>query len=278
MWSIVVIGFFTLSPFKLPHYGLPALPTMALLVAKLWSDHFERETGAPRLTGLLLPALVCLVGVALAATLLWQGRLPMPSAAPAAADVAARNMATRGQDAPFASASQLKPILGTAAGVFAAGAAAVGAGVLWRRPAVGLGALFATMVAFLPVSVEGFALFAKSRSVAPLAEAIALRRAPDDLLAHEGALENSASWLLSLDGPVKIVNGLQSNLAVGATFPDAHDVFWDGPRLASAWQGNRRIFLISARKPEQSVVRELSPERVHLLRAAGGRWLYSNRP
>jgi len=45
-----------------------------------------------------------------------------------------------------------------------------------------------------------------------MTEAIALRAGPSDLLAHEGALENSASWLLTLERPVKIVNGLQNEV------------------------------------------------------------------
>ena len=278
LWTVVLLGFFTLSPFKLPHYGLPAFPAMALLVAKVWSDVLERQPGAPTPAVLLLPALVCLVGLAVATFLAWQGRLALPSGALPAADVVARNMAAKGQEVPFAPAIQLRPIFGTLAAVFGLGAAAVAVGAAWRRPVIALGALLATMVAFLPVTVEGFALFAKSRSVLTLAAAVALRAAPHDVLAHEGALENSASWLMSLDRPVKIVNGLQSNLAVGASFPDARDAFWDGPHLAQAWQGDRRVFLLSVVKPEHSVVRELPPERVHLLREAGGRWLYSNRP
>src|SRR4030095_3981455 len=42
-WVVLVIGFFTLSPFKLPHYGLPALPAPALLVARVWGE----AVGAP---------------------------------------------------------------------------------------------------------------------------------------------------------------------------------------------------------------------------------------
>jgi hypothetical protein len=98
------------------------------------------------------------------------------------------------------------------------------------------------------------------------------------VLAHEGALENSASALLRLDRRVHVVNGLQSNLAFGSTFPEARGIFWDGAALARAWQGDRRVFLLSASSPAKSVVRELPPDRVHLLVQGGGRRLYSNRP
>ena len=38
LWAVGILGVFALSPFKLPHYGLPAFPAMALLVAKLWDE------------------------------------------------------------------------------------------------------------------------------------------------------------------------------------------------------------------------------------------------
>ena len=91
---------------------------------------------------------------------------------------------------------------------------------------------------------------------------------------HEGPLEKSGSVLLALDRPVTIVNGLQSNLAFGATFPEARDRFWDGARLAQEWPKPGRRFLVTGVRPERSVVRTLPPGSVRLLAQGGGRWLY----
>ena len=55
LWTVGILGVFALSPFKLPHYGLPAFPAMALLVARLWDDAIERPAGAPRSFSLLAP-------------------------------------------------------------------------------------------------------------------------------------------------------------------------------------------------------------------------------
>jgi hypothetical protein len=157
-----------------------------------------------------------------------------------------------------------------------AGALAV---ATWRRlPRLGVGALLAGMLAFLPLSVEGLALFAKSRSVRVMTDALLLRTEPGDVIAHEGPLENSASALLRLDRPVQIVNGLQSNLAFGSTFREAQGRFWDGTALADAWRGPGRVFLLTGLTPGRSVVRDLPPGQVHLLLEGGGRRLYSNRP
>jgi hypothetical protein len=120
--------------------------------------------------------------------------------------------------------------------------------------------------------------FARIRSARPIAEALVIRSAPGDLVIHEGSLENSGSLLLQLHVPIPVVDGLQSNLAFGATFPEARDLFWDGPRARAAWARPGRHFLISVVAAERSVVRAFPPERVHLLLERGGRRLYSNQP
>ena len=108
------------------------------------------------------------------------------------------------------------------------GAATVGMAIAAARrwPAVGVGVALAAMIAFLPIAGEGMTQFARSRSVRPIAEALLLRRAPADRVIHEGSLANSASLLLRIPGPVGIVHGRQSNLAFGATFPEAREIFW----------------------------------------------------
>ena len=149
---------------------------------------------------------------------------------------------------------------------------------VWRRSAaLGVGVALATMIAFLPaVAADGMTQFARIRSVRPLAEVLARRARPGDLVVHEGAIENSASVLLVVNGPLRVVNGLQSNLAFGATFPEARGTFWDSPQLEEAWSKPGRHFLISAVNPARSVVRALPAASVHLIAHAGGRWLYSN--
>jgi hypothetical protein len=187
-------------------------------------------------------------------------------------------MAAQGQPVVTDFVAQCRPLLRTIAVIFGLVASAL-AVATWRRlPRLGVGALLAGMLAFLPLSAEGLALFAKSRSVRVMTDAILLRAERGDVLAHEGPIENSASALLRLDQPVQIVNGLQSSLAFGSTFPEARGRFWDGAALGRAWRGSGRVFLLTALTPGRSVVRDLPPDRVHLLLEGGGRRLYSNRP
>jgi 4-amino-4-deoxy-L-arabinose transferase-like glycosyltransferase len=278
LWTVGILGVFALSPFKLPHYGLPAFPAMALLVAKLWDEVIERPPGAPRSSRLLLPALLAVAAVAAVSLAAWQGWLRLSPGAVAVADIAARNMAAQGQAATTDFLAEFRPLFGPIAAVFLLTSAALAMATWRRRPRLGVGALLAAMIAFLPLSVEGLTLFAKSRSVRVMTDAIQLRVGPADVIAHEGALENSASALLRLDRRVQIVNGRRSNLAFGSTFPEARPIFWDTAALARAWAGERRVFLLSASPPARSAVRDLPAERVHLLVHAGGRRLYSNRP
>jgi 4-amino-4-deoxy-L-arabinose transferase-like glycosyltransferase len=278
IWVVAILGVFALSPFKLPHYGLPAFPAMALLVARLWDDAIERPAGAPRSFTLLVPSLLTVAALAIASLLVWRGVLGVSTGAVALADVSARNMAAQGQSVATDFIGQFRPLFGSISAIFGLVAAAV-AMATWRRlPRLGVGAMLAGMLAFLPLSVEGLAIFAKSRSVRGMTDALLLRAAPGDVVAHEGALENSASALLRLDRRVQIVNGLQSNLAFGATFPEARDTFWDGEALARAWRADRRVFLLTALPADKSVARELPPGQAHLLLEGGGRRLYSNRP
>jgi hypothetical protein len=223
-----------------------------------------------------VPVLVLFAALTLAFSLAAFDRLPMPAGALQNVDVAARNLAARGQSAATSPLEVYVPVLVKSALVFGAATIAMAVAV-WRRwPAAGVGVALAAMIAFLPTAGEGMAQFARGRSVRLITEALTRRLAPADRVVHEGALENSASLLLSVHRPVHIVEGLQSNLAFGATFPEAREVFWSAARLREAWSAPGRCFLVSTVEPAQSVAGGLTP--VHLLAQGGGRWLYSNTP
>ena len=278
LWAAGLIAMVVLSPFKLPHYGLPAFPALALIVAKLWDEVFDGKPDAPSAASVLVPPLLVVGAATVATVLMWQGHIAMPEGVLASADVAARSAGSAAVGTAFLSPAQAGHLFRSAAMALGLGALGVALGLTLRRPIIGLGALLAAMLAFLPISAEGFALFARSRSVRVVAQGVALRVAPGDVLVHEGPLEKSGAWLMEVDRPVKVVGGLLSNLAFGATFPEARDAFWDAAQLESAWKGQQRVFLLTGKRPEASVVRALPSGSVHLLQDGGGRRLYSNRP
>ncbi|MBM3220319.1 MAG: glycosyltransferase family 39 protein [Candidatus Rokubacteria bacterium] len=276
LWAVVVIGFFAISPFKLPHYGLPAFPALALLVARVWDESIEAVPLSLRPRTLLVPVLVLFALATLGAAAAWGGILPVPAETLSSLDVATRNVAARGGEVASAPIERYAPILARCALVFGLGTIGLIVAVWRRAPGVGVALALATMVAFLPVAGDGMTTFARSRSAMTVTDALARRVTPNDLIAHEGPLENTGSLLLRVRGPVQVVDGLQSNLAFGATFPEARDLFWDAPRLQAAWAGSRRVFLVSGVDPNRSVVRALPAGRAHLIARGGGRWLYSN--
>ncbi|HEX2438222.1 MAG TPA: glycosyltransferase family 39 protein [Methylomirabilota bacterium] len=276
LWAVIVVGFFAASPFKLPHYGLPAFPALALLAARAWDDCIEALPGAASPRALMVPVLATFAALSVVLGLAALDRLPLPPGALQSVDVAARNLAARGLVAASSPLEAYLPVLTKSALLFLIATISL-AVAAWRRwPAAGVGVTLAAMIAFLPMAGEGMAQFARGRSVRPITGALVRRVAAGDEIVHEGALENSASMLLALGRPVHVVDGLQSNLAFGATFADARDVFWSVARLEQAWTAPGRCFLVSTVEPSQSVSRALQP--LHLIARGGGRWLYSNRP
>ncbi len=276
LWSAAVLALFVLVPNRLPHSALPAFPALALLVARVWDERVEGAPGAPSARALLVPVLALFALVAGVFVAAAGGFLPLPADALSSLDIATRNLTARGQRAPGVPFEAWTPLFYSGAAVFVLGAAAL-AVAAWRRAvAVGVGVTLAVTIAFLPaVAADGMTQFARSRSIRPLTAALLQRLSPGDLVVHEGAIAASASILLVVPRPVRVVNGLYSNLARGA-LPDTRDTFWDSPRFEQAWSSPGRHFLISAVDPARSVVRALPPTGVHLIAEAGGRRLYSN--
>jgi hypothetical protein len=192
-------------------------------------------------------------------------------------DLATRNLAARGRQLTGAPLEVYLPVIRSSTVIFGVATAVLVWAAWYRRPALAVWGALAATLAFLPLAGDGMAHFAQSRSTRPIAEALVIRLKPTDEVIHEGPLENSASILLFIDQHVRIVNGARSNLAFGATFPEARDRFWDGARLQEEWtKPGRRRFLITAVDPGRSVVHLLPPASVHTIAHANGRWLYAN--
>ena len=130
------------------------------------------------------------------------------------------------------------------------------------------------MVATMPGVARSLGVVASSRAVRDLARSVARLAGPEDVLAHEGPIENSGAleWY-SGRRPV-IVDGQRSVLAFGAARPESRDMFWDADRLREAWTSGRRVWVVSVRSPGRSMVASLPGAR--LLGVGGGRTLWVN--
>ncbi len=266
LWAIGVFAVTMLSAFRLPHYGLPAYPAIALLAARGWSELGARRLAAAHAVLFALLAGACALG--------WARGPAALSGVLDATDVATRKAASTG--GVVVDGTMFVPLLGVGALTFGAGAALLTAlALVHRRAALPAYAVIATLLLVLPVVATGLAASASARAVKGIALEVAARMAPGDLLVHEGPLENSGAleWYSGVR-PV-IVDGRRSVLAFGASRADTADAFWDETRLAAVWRGERRVWLVTGRRPGASLVATLPAAR--LLASGGGRRLYVNR-
>ncbi|MBI1963374.1 MAG: glycosyltransferase family 39 protein [Candidatus Rokubacteria bacterium] len=276
LWAVGVFAATALSSFRLPHYGLPAYFAIALLAARGWDAYGGRAMVA---THALLFAVL-----ALACALAWgSDGARFMDAVLGATDIAARKSAAAGQEAPLPAFVAFRPLLGAAALVFAAGGLALGgcAAAFNRlsprvRRLVPPFAVAAVMLATLPSVSAALSLVASHRSVSGLGRELGRRAESGDVVVHEGPIESSGAleWY-SGRRPV-IVDGRRSILAFGALRPEARDLFWDAARLGEAWLSGRRVWVVSVRPAERSVVASLPGAQ--LVGAAAGRSLWVNEP
>jgi 4-amino-4-deoxy-L-arabinose transferase-like glycosyltransferase len=266
LWALGVFGLTALSGFRLPHYGLPAYPAIALLAARGWAELDSRRLAAAHAVVFGALGAICAIGWARGPAAL-RGVLE-------ATDVATRKAASTGGAA--IDAAMFVPLLGIGALAFAAGAALLAAlALVHRRSALPAYAVIGTLLLVLPAVASGLAASASARGVKSIARELAARFEPGDLLVHEGPLENSGALEWYSGVRPLIVDGRRSVLAFGASRPETADAFWDQARLARVWSGERRVWLVTGRRPAASLVTTLPTAR--LLASGGGRRLYVNR-
>jgi 4-amino-4-deoxy-L-arabinose transferase-like glycosyltransferase len=273
VWVIGLWALFTLATFKLPHYGLPAYPAIALLAARWWTERGERGR-APALVHAGLFALVA-VGLGLAAAGDGKGFLDTVFSA---VDVNTRKGTAAAQASQLPPWSALQPLVVRTALILAAGAAILAVSA-WRRAGRWTGAVVAaTMLAVMPAATRALDQVAGARAVTGMAAEVRRWEAQGALLAHEGPIENSGALEFYSGRRPVLVDARRSVLGIGATFPDAAGTFWTADELAAAWLSGRPILLVTSREPRRSVVSTLPSDRVTLLRAENGRWLYAQAP
>ena len=273
IWAVGVLALFTLSPFKLPHYGLPAYPAIALLAARAWRE------ADPRPRGLVLAhlALFLLLGAGLAWWGAGDGRA-FTTAVFGITDVYSRKEAAWGQPSPYPPWSDIQPLLVRGSILFLAGAAGLALAAMGRSARVGAAVVGAVMLLLVPVVGDGLAATSTARAVAGMGREIRARLAPDDVLVLEGPIENAGAVEFYSGHRPALLDAHRSVLGVGATFADAADTFWTPARFLEAWGSPRPPYLLTTRVPAQSVAAQLPPDSVHLLVAQNGRWLYGRAP
>src|SRR2546422_1295028 len=258
--AVGILVLTALSPFRLPHYGLPAYFAVALLAARGWESYGGRRFVAAH-AGVF-------AALALACALFWasDGRRFLETVLDAT-DIATRKSVAAGRAASLPSFAEFQPLLGASALVFAAAAIALGAcalvrGATPRRSRLATFVVLASMLALLPSVAAALSLVSAHRAVQGIGLELARRVRPDDLLVHEGPLENSGALEWYTGHRPVIVDGRRSVLAFGALRPEARYVFWYAARLERAWGGGSRVWVVSLRAPGASVVTRLPGARL----------------
>jgi 4-amino-4-deoxy-L-arabinose transferase-like glycosyltransferase len=273
IWAVGVLAVFTLSPFKLPHYGLPAYPAIALLAARAW-----REAG-PRPRGLIVAhlALFLLLGAGLAWWGSGDGRA-FTTAVFGITDVYSRKEAAWGQPSPYPPWSDIQPLLVRGSIFFLAGAGALALAAARGSARAAAAVVGAVMLLLVPVVGDGLAATSSARAVVGMAREIRARLGPGDVLVLEGPIENAGAVEFYSGHRPTLLDARRSVLGVGATFADAAGTFWTPARFAEAWGSARPPYLLTTRVPAQSIAAQLPPESVRLLSVQNGRWLYGHAP
>jgi len=271
IWVFGLWALFSVTAFKLPHYGLPAYPAIALLAARWWTEDLSSgRTRAVIHLMLFAPLAIVLAMIAAGDGDAFVGTVF------SATDVYTRKEAAGAQASPLPPWIVLQPLVSRTALVLAAGAVVL-ALCAWRRAGRWTGAVVAaTMLAVMPSALRALELVSSGRSVAGMAAEVRRIAAPDTVLVHEGPIENSGALELYSGRRPVLADARRSVVGMGATFPDATGIFWTKDELREAWMSGRQILLVTPRDRGHSVVASLPPERVQLLRTGNGRWLYAS--
>ncbi len=283
LWTLLVLGFFTLSS-RQEYYNLPALPALALMAAGLLARADAGET-APIRSALRWSAWFLVPLTTVIAIICGYFAITAPHAAPGT-DIAA--LLAANPEFYNLSLGHLFDLTGDAMGLFRGPLAAVAlsmlaiglASYLLRRSGRTYAAnltLAAAMTVTLLAAHEGLARFYPILGSKNLA--LAINQAgiqPNDLIILDGELTSGSTLVFYTGHQVHLINGNVNGLWYGSFWPDAPHIFETEEGLRQLWAGPRRIFLFTYNPTART--RDLAPlGPVHTLATAGGKTILTNR-
>jgi 4-amino-4-deoxy-L-arabinose transferase-like glycosyltransferase len=285
LWTVVVLGFFTLSS-RQEYYGLPALPALALMAAALLTRadaHISGSTAAR--TSALRWSLYLLVPLTtLIAVICGYFAITAPHPAPGA-DIA--SLIAANPEFYNLSLGHLFDLTGDAMGLFRGPLTAVVLSMLVIGPVSYLlrrsGRTYAsnlTLAAAMTVTLlaahEGLARFYPILGSKDLA--LAINRAgiqPTDKIILDGELTSGSTLVFYTQQQVHLLRGNVNGLWYGSFWPDAPQIFETEDTLHQLWSSPRRIFLMTYDPNRAADLAHIGP--VHTLASSGGKTLLSNQ-
>jgi 4-amino-4-deoxy-L-arabinose transferase-like glycosyltransferase len=283
LWTVLVLGFFTLSA-RQEYYSLPALPALALLVggALALADAQPVSKTALSVRRWSLWLLVPLTSVVAIACGYFAITAPTP---PPGIDL---NRVLSANPASYnLSLGHISDLTLNAMGFFrgplltvALCMAALGPGShLLRRRGLTVVAnivLAGAMCGVLMAAHEGLARFYPILGSKDLALTIDHLRKPGDLILIDGELTSGSTVLFYTGQPVHLVNGRVNGPWFGSFWPDAPHIFEDEASLHKLWNGPQRVFLFTY-EPGRRIDDLKVDGPVIALASSGGKTVLSNR-
>jgi 4-amino-4-deoxy-L-arabinose transferase-like glycosyltransferase len=285
LWTVVVVGFFSISS-RQEYYSLPALPALALMAAGLLTRadayvHTARRSALHWHLYFLFPL------TTLIATICGYFALTAPHA-PRGTDIS--TLLAQNPEFYNLSLGHLFDLTGAAMGFFrgpliavALSMAGIGLGsYLLRRHGHTYAAnltLAAAMTVTLLAAHTGLARFYPILGSKSLALSInqASQSSPvaNDLIVLDGELTSGSTLIFYTGQQVHLINGRVNGLWYGSFWPDAPAIFETESTLHQLWSSPRRIFLMTYTPTTR--IKDLAPYgEVHTLAAAGGKTILTN--
>jgi 4-amino-4-deoxy-L-arabinose transferase-like glycosyltransferase len=291
-WIAAVMGFFSVSSFKLEYYALPAFPAIALVVAVVIcqasagaaaNSPKDAPTGSVGHGALLAWTRISLWGGMVyclgMAWVWWAGWLTPRAIIRGLSFWSTNYRIILDHDLP------LPPVTpGPYGGVLLAG------GVLWVA-AFGVASWclargrVLTSAAAVGGAGLGLCLLAGAvlhevgphHSLKPLADHLTAVHQPGDMLIHERGLEKGGGLLFYTRRPVLILDGRRGDLEFGSGLPEAAGRFIDARQFREIWSGEARAFLVTDLPASQSAISRMAAAVPTPVASTGTRWLYANR-
>ncbi len=255
-WVAVVLLFFSAAASRMEHYSIPALPAVALLVAKLFRD-YAHASG------------VRLVRAVTAHVVVW-GLLILPAPFIVPGIITAQPW--------LASVHEMVPLARTTFGIAAAGALVAAAAALLGRRAWVAPPLIAAFAALIPCVHYGLELVARVNSSAPLAAAIGALAEPEEPVVFEAPVEYQQCATMNFYLRRKLVLVRPAGFVEPPYLsPHLDDLFISREQFEDRWR-SERVFFITDPLLVRPHLDGAVPHPYYILARDRVRWVVTNQP
>lgn len=270
-WIGFVLLFFTFSTTQ-EYYSMPCYPAFALLIGSALMQ-FDESDGRIR-WGTRTAAVALMIGALACGLLLWLVRDIAVTGD--IADALTYQISTlslgRAQELTLAAFAYLRWPLALAGLALFFG----GLGAWFGRKRQVIISLALMMVLFFHAARLAMVEFSPYLGSRPLAEALA--QSPAGQLIVDDQYYAFSSVFFYANRRALLLNGRVMNLEYGSNASGAPNVFINDQNLVALWPGKERFYLVANNAALPRITKLLDGAALHIVRAAGGKFLFTNHP